>query len=379
MAQVAKNNKGITITQLKSGYYQYSFRMGNTNPKKQYGSSCKTKDYHEAVIYANERWEAKKKELAGAVGHTITLDKLCELYTADREPHVKAGSWKQVRSMLNHVRGFTLNKNTLERVETGNSLADPSTLIHKITQQDFYKFYNNHNLTNDGLRIHLNRIDHMFRWAKDEGYAVPDINWKKHNNDIFSSKPKMRQYTHQEAKDVVAWLEGSKNPENAMLFRILYALGLRIAAGVAIKIADVDLDNRTINIKLLKKGESAPETNLKQMGHTLTKQLRDYIERLPEGRTYLFEYRGNARAARGQWLAVCLEDLGFNKADVENLTTHSCRATRITQLIDSGVNDSVIQKHVDHARIQTTLHYNKMSKNRASEIVADVVDEKFSI
>ena len=150
-----------------------------------------------------------------------------------------------------------------------------------------------------------------------------------------------------------------KQPRYAVLFFILYTLGLRIGEGLNLKIGDIDRANNRVHIRLAK-GNKSRYAKLAEATYQL---LRCFwaTHRNPQ---WIFpstqKHKENTPMDRGsaqKAIRLAVAEAGIHK----HITAHSLRHCYATHLIESGLNLRAVQDLLGHEDPRTTALYTQLT------------------
>ncbi len=207
-----------------------------------------------------------------------------------------------------------------------------------------------------------------------------------------------------EANEVESLERATTNLRDRLLIRLLSHLGCRISEALGIKVEDIDLDNHTITIQHLKTriklscpkcnvrlgkshtycpkcGAKVEKTIAEEKEHRRVRTLpidgetlrmvKDYISRggpvICSGQRLIF---GINRHRGWQIIRDCAERAGLPKltnpetGKAHNVSPHKLRdffSVRAVKRDDSGDGLRMLQEHLGHQSIATTMRYRKVA------------------
>ena len=207
-----------------------------------------------------------------------------------------------------------------------------------------------------------------------------------------------------EANEVESLERAATNLRDRLLIRLLSHLGCRISEALGIAVGDIDLDNHTITIQHLKTriklscpkcnvrlgkshtycpkcGAKVEKTIAEEKEHRRVRTLpidgetlrmvKDYISRggpvICGGQRLIF---GINRHRGWQIIRACAERAGLPKLTnpetgrVHNVSPHKLRdffSVRAVKRDDSGDGLRMLQEHLGHQSIATTMRYRKVA------------------
>jgi integrase/recombinase XerD len=212
----------------------------------------------------------------------------------------------------------------------------------------------------------------------------------------------MKAYIEQE--EVILMERAAPNLRDRLLIRLLSHLGCRISEALALKVEDIDFKQGTVTIQHLKQrlklmcpscqsklgkshsycpkcGGKIERTHTEELQHCrqrvlpvdrdTLKILEDYVRRggpvVKDGKRLIF---GINRHRAWQIIKECAERAGLPKlinpetGKVHNISPHRLRdafATHAVKTNDSGDGLRMLQEHLGHQGITTTMKYRKIS------------------
>jgi integrase/recombinase XerC len=156
---------------------------------------------------------------------------------------------------------------------------------------------------------------------------------------------------------------------NVTIVELLYSCGLRVAELVALDLADVDADARSL--KAMGKGKKerlipfgTPALEALSRWLPAREKMLDRHERTSDA---LFLNR-RARRLTTRSVARILKDLSANCGVSGRLTPHSLRHAFATHLLENGADLRSIQELLGHRSLSTTQHYVHVSIGHLVEV-----------
>lgn len=155
---------------------------------------------------------------------------------------------------------------------------------------------------------------------------------------------------------------------DAAMLETLYATGLRVSELVALRLADVNLDNGYLST--VGKGR---KQRLVPLGEQARARVREYLasarpglDRGRNGAALFLTHRGRPMTRQGFWklLRGYALKAGIRKA----ISPHKLRHSFATHLLERGADLRAVQAMLGHADIGTTQVYTHLSRARLKEV-----------
>ena len=152
-----------------------------------------------------------------------------------------------------------------------------------------------------------------------------------------------------------------------LILELLYATGVRVSEMVEIKVSDIDISNRNINI--IGKGN---KERIVKFGEYCLDAINDYLDNSYNklninNINYLFlNSRGSKLTDRGvrYILDNLIKETGLNK----KISPHMLRHSFATHLLNNGADLLIVQKLLVHESIKATQVYTHVSTDRLKEV-----------
>ena len=144
------------------------------------------------------------------------------------------------------------------------------------------------------------------------------------------------------------------NPQHELIFRFLYATGLRLAELCSLRRSNIDLNERTVRID----GGKGDKDRVTLISDDLRLPLDVYM-RSTAGAIYVFESNRKTKYTprRIEQLAKHYGDL----AGIEDMTPHRLRHSLLTDLTKAGLTDRQIQQISGHSHIKALEVYQHLA------------------
>jgi type 1 fimbriae regulatory protein FimB len=181
-----------------------------------------------------------------------------------------------------------------------------------------------------------------------------------------------RSREHLTAPEIKKFLEAAKtatrNPaRDYCMMLLLYQHGLRVSELTGLRLSDVDLTERTVNINRLKNSISGTHP----LFTSEARAIRDWLtvrERMEPETDALFiseQRRPLSRATVNLLVTAIAEAAGLGSLAVH---PHMLRHSAGYSLVNKGFNLRVIQSHLGHSRLENSARYTALDHSRLKNL-----------
>lgn len=154
---------------------------------------------------------------------------------------------------------------------------------------------------------------------------------------------------------------------NKAMMETLYATGLRVSELLTLKLNNIHLNAKYIDI--IGKGNKERAIPL---GEEAIIAIRDYIENArgkittKPGEYLFYNYKGNTLSRQGfyKYIVKLAKDNGIDK----EISPHTIRHSFATHLLEGGVDLRMVQEMLGHEDISTTQIYTHIDKSKLKEM-----------
>lgn len=193
-------------------------------------------------------------------------------------------------------------------------------------------------------------------------------------------------YDKEELKQFMSALESDNNFRAYVYFRLLAFTGIRKGESLALKWADIDFKNQTLNInKAVSRSASGlyiqtPKTPSSIRRISLDDKtiaiLKEFKKESPDGLIFQSEDGGILSPAKPRkWYLVTMKKL---PEDFRRISIHGFRHTHASLLFEAGASIKDVQSRLGHSDIQTTMdvytHVSKTAKEQLANRFNTYVD-----
>lgn len=207
------------------------------------------------------------------------------------------------------------------------------------------------NTTMDNMRKSLSSF---FSWCYKEGYIKenPMLRISKIKHDTI----KENIYTVEEMENMMFQVQN--DIRNHCILYMLYATGCRVSELCNINIEDIDLEEKTLHI-IHGKGNKERIVPLDGRSIFLLKKYLIWRDSLNINTNALFVCKRNPHNRISKNGVEFVVSEISKKAGVHHAHPHRYRVTRITNLLQRGMNLEEVQVIAGHNDINTTANYNR--------------------
>ncbi len=140
-----------------------------------------------------------------------------------------------------------------------------------------------------------------------------------------------------------------------LLFRLVYATGLRIGEALGLHVEDLDLTPDDERLRVLGKGGRRRTILLDDPA--LVQELRAYLAATKYKHGALFRAAKNGRGGPLRYQSIQARWAGYCAQAGVACTLHQLRHAHATELVNDGVGLETIRRRLGHRSMQTTLRY----------------------
>ena len=167
-------------------------------------------------------------------------------------------------------------------------------------------------------------------------------------------------------KEVEHLLKTTVNIKHRCLLSLFYGTGLRLDEMCHLKMSCIDAENAQLKVENGKGNKQRFTILPKKLLPELRKYFKEY-----RPKTYLFEGRKSGVPMSNGAMQVAVRKAmvtaGFEKG---RYSAHSLRHSFATHLLDSGADLHSIKQLLGHSKIETTMVYLHLQKNKRAKLVS---------
>ena len=178
-----------------------------------------------------------------------------------------------------------------------------------------------------------------------------------------STDDRRRHLTNPEVDKLMAATKSGRHAtRDRCLVLLLFRHGLRISEACALTLADVDLEDRTLQVRRLKRGLTTTHPLRPEEIRALKMWLVKRARLNPPGETLFISERRQPLSRKTAWAAIRRygEQAGLSLPIYPHMLRHACGFA----LADQGADTRLIQDYLGHRNIQHTVRYTATNPAR---------------
>lgn len=241
--------------------------------------------------------------------------------------------------------------------------------IMSLTQEDAYTYLNvlyENDLSASSVARKISSLRSFMKFMQ--------LNYGASNNPFSTIKiksqsrklPKFLMYEEIESL-ILSCEPDDLGVRDALMIELMYACGLRVSELVDLKISDINLSERTIQVI----GKGNKERYLFYY-ESLSPKLHNYIQEVrpnfnPENNLDILFLNNKGKALTSRGVQYIFEKIGKRANLRMKLHPHMLRHSFATHLLDNGASLRVVQMLLGHESLSTTQVYTHVSLQRLKE------------
>ncbi len=159
--------------------------------------------------------------------------------------------------------------------------------------------------------------------------------------------------TKQEVKSLI---DAAPRDKTRLIMELIYSSGLRVSECVALRIYDLDLDNKIVNVKSGKGNKD----RITILSDVVVGELRRYMLTLDKDEKLLFpNSKGSTLSVRN--IQKLIQKAAVKASIKKRVSPHTLRHSFATHLLEDGTNIRLIQELLGHSSLSTTELYTHIS------------------
>jgi site-specific recombinase XerD len=170
------------------------------------------------------------------------------------------------------------------------------------------------------------------------------------------------------SEDIQAMLHATKNPKHRLAIVLIYSCMLQVNELLSIRIEDIDYQNKIINIKDIENSEIRKVP----FDTSLIPLISLYYDAYSPS-SYLIEGRPNEKGSKKAIYNI-IESASIKARIPHKVSAQLIRRSGILQLIEHGVDISIVKQILGHKEIKVTSQYKKISKPKMDLIYNPIRD-----
>ena len=165
-------------------------------------------------------------------------------------------------------------------------------------------------------------------------------------------------------QEVAKMLELTQNPKHNCIISLLYGTGMRVSEVTKLKMRDIDLDRKVINIRLAKGKKDRIVMVPDRLASVLGCQ-----QRLKSGKDFLFT-NGRGGCLNERSVQKVVSQAASKTGISKKVSAHTLRHSFATHLLENGTDIRYIQELLGHAKLQTTQIYTHVARSNLESLVS---------
>lgn len=243
-----------------------------------------------------------------------------------------------------------------------------------ITREDilgYLKFLDGRKLKNSTIARKVSALRSFYNY-------LVDINIIENNLFKTIKNPKLERklpnfLSYEEIREILNSIDVNTDEglQNRLIIEMFYATGCRVSELVNIKINDIDLSSKKINIK----GKGNKERTV-YYGEYAAEFLDKYLKKRPFSESdYLFVNR-NGESLKVSQIEIVIKKMIDKLSLKHHVTPHTFRHTFATHLLNNGADIKTVQELLGHSNLNTTGIYTHVTNDRLRSVYLDKFPRK---
>jgi len=262
------------------------------------------------------------------------------------------------------------------------------SLIKKLEQRHFKNYYNyiisrgnlrrGGGLSNNYINKHLQAIQKFLEFLYQKGVeglpamSIRQLKLDKYEITILTPEEIQLLYKVTERETGNMLHEAMQSRDRAIL-TVFYACGLRRNEGVHLDINDINLDNRTLQVR---KGKNYSKRFV-PFNKTSSQHLQEYIYdyrsvflKDKSESSFFVSHRGSPMTGGALYERVKMLQLqtGDTELQQKNITLHNLRHSIATHLLEAGMELGRISRFLGHSSLESTQIYTHLIKGNGQHV-----------
>jgi len=181
--------------------------------------------------------------------------------------------------------------------------------------------------------------------------------------------------TEKEIKQLLELPNLSEKNETWIL--LLYTPALRVSEALNVKVKDLNLEKKEINVV---GGKKRAQNDIDPVPCSLQvlMQIKRYAERNDLKPSDYIMFSNKRKQADRSWVYEKLNELCQDAGIDKKIGTHTMRRSRATHLLNKGIRLEKVSKYLRHQNLSTTMAYLRITTadiQREIELMGDPLDE----
>jgi integrase/recombinase XerD len=183
--------------------------------------------------------------------------------------------------------------------------------------------------------------------------------------------------TEQELKRLLELPSLDKNIKYEMWIKLLYVPALRVSEALNVRVRDLNLEKREINVI---GGKKRKDNDIEPVpcNYQILRQLKRYADDNDLKPSDYIMFSNKGKKAHRSWVYLKLNNLCKEAGIEKKIGTHTMRRSRATHLLNKGIRLEKVSKYLRHQHLSTTMDYLKITTadiQREIDMLGDPLDE----
>ena len=164
--------------------------------------------------------------------------------------------------------------------------------------------------------------------------------------------------------EVIALIKAIKKKRNRLIVELLYSSGIRVSECVNMRVADLDLADKTARVK----GGKGNKDRVIILSKDWCKKAKKYLEGKKIPSEFMFSKKTNSMPLSADTVQRIVKKAAGRAGIQKKVTPHSLRHSFATHLLEGGENIRKIQELLGHSNLSTTQIYTAVSLDQLKKV-----------
>lgn len=233
--------------------------------------------------------------------------------------------------------------------------------------QDYLEYLYAKGLSRNSISRKLSSIRSFYHYLEDEGKKINNYFSEVPNPKRSSLLPKYAKDNDLEKMFHAFPLDDALGQRNTLLLEMLYATGVRVSELVSIRVADINLYDKTIHI--LGKGRKERVVFFGSYCEDILRlYLSDGYKILNQKKSEYLFLNKNGGVLSGRYVRKVIDDAVFKCGVDYHISPHTLRHTFATDMLNQGADLMTVKELLGHSSVNTTGIYTHVSNERLKQV-----------